>query len=242
MPGSGVVERGTGGVLRRGFLAGAAAGVSLALFVRLVGEPTLARAIALEAQRSRDFHEEELFSRGAQQIGGMVGAVVYGVCVGLIAAVVLASVGRRSPARIEWRRSMAFAGVAFVAVVLVPSLKYPASPPGVGDPATVGRRTLLFVALLAWSLLASWATWRLWLRLQEKGWLEHRRWAAAVLLYAGAVTAALVLMPGSSDVVDVPASLVWRFRMASLGGAAVFWAVMGWVQGALAHGEAATAG
>lgn len=230
-------------MLRRGVLAGAAGGASLALFLRLVGEPTISRAIALEAQRSRGGAEEEVFSRGAQQIGGMVGAVVYGVCLGLMASLVLAGVRRGPGTGSEWRRAMAVGAAGFVAVVLLPFLKYPPNPPGVGDPATVGRRTALFVILLAWSVLACWGSWRLAIGLRERGRPEHLVWGAAASLYAVAGAAALVVMPASPDLVDVPATLLWRFRIASLGGSLLLWVVLGWVLGILAQrAHSATSG
>ncbi len=109
-----------------------------------------------------------------------------------------------------------------------------------GDPDTVGRRTILFLVLLLWSVLASWGSWRLYVRLRDGGWPEHRRWAAAAGVWATVVTTALLVMPSSPDTVDVPASLLWRFRIASLGGSALFWAVLGWVLGCLAQRDPAT--
>ena len=47
---------------------------------------------------------------------------------------------------------LAFAG--FVAMVLAPELKYPANPPAIGAPETIGARTALYFAMLAISLLA----------------------------------------------------------------------------------------
>ncbi|MDP8991950.1 MAG: CbtA family protein [Actinomycetota bacterium] len=219
--------------LRHGALAGAAAGACLALFLRLVGEPTIAKAIAMEAERGPA--SDELFSRGAQQAGGVVGAVAYGVCLGVVAAAVLASVARRSSVREEWRRGMAVGAAGFLTVALLPFLKYPANPPGVGDPETIGRRTLLFVAMLGVSVLASWGAWRLWTALRDRGWPEHSRLAATAVAYAGVVGAAFVLLPGSGDAVDAPASLVWRFRLSSLGGSAVYWVVLGWTLGYLSR-------
>ncbi|MDQ3574055.1 MAG: CbtA family protein, partial [Actinomycetota bacterium] len=106
-------------------------------------------------------------------------------------------------------------------------------------PHTVGRRTALFLALLGWSVLASWASWRLHGRLRERGWHQHRRWVAAAGVYAAAVAAALMVMPSSPDVVEVPAGLLWRFRTASLAGSAVFWAVLGWILGVVAQRDGA---
>jgi hypothetical protein len=42
----------------------------------------------------------------------------------------------------------------FVAIVLVPDLKYPANPPSVRNPETIGLRTELFFVLLAISVAA----------------------------------------------------------------------------------------
>ncbi|HSH61592.1 MAG TPA: CbtA family protein [Acidimicrobiales bacterium] len=225
-------------MIRRGVLAGAAGGASLALFLALVGQPAISRAIRLEAQRSRSGAEDELFSRSAQQIGGMVGAVAYGVCLGLIASLVLARAWRGQGPHSKWRRAMAVGAAGFVTVALLPFLEYPANPPGVGDPATVGRRTVLFVILLGWSVLAGWGSWRVAITLRERGWPEHLQWGAAVSLYAVAGAAALVVMPGSPDAVDVPATLLWQFRIASLGGSLLLWGVLGWVLGFLAERDA----
>ena len=38
------------------------------------------------------------------------------------------------------------AAVGFVAVYLVPNLKYPANPPAVGQPETIGIRTALYLS------------------------------------------------------------------------------------------------
>ena len=214
-------------ILRRGALAGLGAGAALALFLRLVAGPVVDRAVALEASGHQDV-EEELFSRGAQHLGGMAGALVYGVCLGVITALVLAAVRRRSTSGDQWRQGMAMGVVGFVTLVLVPFLKYPANPPGVGDPGTIGRRTVLYLAMLAWSVLASWLWWRFWAELRERGWPEHRRAAATAVGYAASVVAAFILLPGSPEVVDAPAWLLWGFRVASLGGSALFWAVLGW--------------
>jgi predicted cobalt transporter CbtA len=165
----------------------------------------------------------------------MVGAVAYGVCVGVITSIVLARARRGPAAGSEWRRAMAVGAAGFVTVFLVPFLQYPANPPGVGDPASVGRRTLLFVILLAWSVLAGWGSWRLALALRDRDCPEHLVWAAAVGAYAVAGAAALVVMPGSPDGVDVPATLLWRFRITSLGGSLLLWVVLAWVLGVLAE-------
>ena len=45
------------------------------------------------------------------------------------------------------------------------------------------------------------------------------------------VAVGLAALPGSPDAVTAPATLIWRFRVASLAGAAAFWSVTGVVLG-----------
>ena len=45
------------------------------------------------------------------------------------------------------------AGAALLTVYIVPFLKYPANPPAVGNPDTIGERTALFFLMVALSVL-----------------------------------------------------------------------------------------
>jgi predicted cobalt transporter CbtA len=231
-------------LLRLGALAGLAGGIALALFLRLVGEGPIGDAVRLEAQRaSGGSAHDELFSRATQQVGGMIGAALFGVCAGAVLAVVLAAVRHRLAATDDWRRAVTVAAVAFVTVGLVPELKYPANPPAVGNPDTIGRRTALYLVMLAWSLVSAWAAWRLSCWLRERSRPDHVRLPAVAGLYAALVGLGLAVLPGSPDAVDAPATLVWRFRLAAVGGSLLFWAVtgvaLGWL---LLRGRAVPAG
>ncbi|MGH9151173.1 MAG: CbtA family protein [Acidimicrobiales bacterium] len=213
--------------LKLGATAGAAGGGALALFLFAVGERSLSEAIAREAAAGGGAAHEETFSRGVQVLGGMAGAVAYGTLVGVVVGVVFAAVRHRLPLRDDWRRALALALAGFVSLALVPALKYPANPPSVGDPATVGRRTALYLVLLACSVVASWSAWRLWRTLAARGVHEPRRAGVVASAYAAMVGAALVGLPPNPDPNSAPAQLVWRFRVASVGGALVFWTVAG---------------
>jgi predicted cobalt transporter CbtA len=222
-------------MLRLGALAGLAGGLAMALFLLLVGEQSITDAIALEdaAAHAAGESHEAMFDRGTQLAGGFVGSAVAGVLMGLVLAVVLAAVRHRLAARDDWRRAMAVAVAGFVTVALVPALKYPANPPAVGDPDTIGRRTTLYVLMLAWSLLAAWGGWRLSLWLRERATPDHVRLTSAVAAFVALVGIGFVVLPGTPDAVTAPATLVWRFRVASLGGAALLWGVAGTVLGTL---------
>jgi predicted cobalt transporter CbtA len=216
-------------IMRLGALAGLAGGVTLALFLRLVGESPIGDAVRLEAARARaeGMVPNEMFSRATQQIGGMIGAAIYGVCVGLVFAVIFAVLRHRLGGRDDWRRAITMAAVGFLTVALVPDLKYPANPPAVGNPDTISQRTALYLVMVAWSIVATWAAWRFTRWLRERGAADHVRLPAVAALYALVVGAGLAFLPGSPDTVTAPATIVWRFRLASLGGSLCFWMVTG---------------
>ena len=155
---------------------------------------------------------------------------MFGLALGVIFAVVLGAVGPRLAASTPLVASVRLGCVGFVAVVVVPFLKYPANPPAVGDPSTVNERTMLYFAVLALSILLAWAVWRFHraARLAPTA----QTWATAALYTAGLIVI-FVALPASPDPVEAPADLVWRFRMASLGGLAALWAVLALAAGTL---------
>jgi predicted cobalt transporter CbtA len=214
--------------LRWGALAGAAGALAMAVVLRVLGEPAIGDAVAIEKahMRAGTVHKD-LFSRGAQQAGGMAAAVVYGIAIGLVFALVFAAVRHRLAARDDWRRSTLLGAVGFVTMYAVTFIKYPPNPPAVGNPNTINERTILYLTLLGWSIVASWASWRLHRWLRARGVVEHQRVPATVLAYVVLLTLAFVLLPGNPDRIGAPATLVWRFRIASLGGAAAYWSVLG---------------
>ena len=137
-----------GSLLLRGMLVGVIAGLLAFGVARVFGEPQIDHAIAFEEQHATAAHEapeDELVSRSTQAgIGLLTGMVIYGACIGGLFALVFAYVqGRVSGFRPRGTAALiALAG--FVAIILVPQLKYPASPPAVGDPETIQARTVLY--------------------------------------------------------------------------------------------------
>lgn len=210
-------------IVRDGALAGLAGGAALALVLLLLGEETIGRAIALEQGEG-----DEMFSRGTQQVGGVLAALVWGAALGVVFAVAFALLRRRLASSSDWRAATGLAALGFLTVTLVPFLKYPANPPGVGDPDSVGRRTALYLLMLAWSGLSTAAAWSAGRRFAARpGLAEHVRVPAVVVVYVALVAVGLAGLPGSGDPVTAPAALVWRFRLASLAGTLAFWAVCG---------------
>ena len=213
-------------VLKEGVLGGLAGGVGLALVLRLLGERAIGRAVAMEQSTGPD-----VFSRGTQQVGGMAAALLYGAAAGAVFAIAYAAVRHRLRTTDDWRASVAVAAAGFVALFLLPFLKYPANPPTVGDPDTIGRRTALYLLALAWSVVATWGGWRAWRAFVARGLPEHLAVPATLATWVALAALGLVLLPPNPDPVNTPATLIWQFRLASLGGSAAFWSVLGMVFG-----------
>ncbi|MGP3987520.1 CbtA family protein [Streptomyces sp. 3N207] len=240
-------------LLGRGLAAGGVAGLASGLFSLLLAEPVMDRAIRLEEKRSaaeaaahthaghgghsHAAEAEELFSRGTQHFGLVVTAVVAGLAIGVFFTLAYAlspslrpgGAPNRSAARNDgrdWQRAMGLAGAGFLALSLLPALRYPANPPGVGDGGTVAERQGLWVAALVIGVLGMVLARQVHQRLGQAGHgLPVRQLGAAVAVVA--TLAALFLLPDNPDQVPVPATLLWDFRVLSLGGHLVLWAVLG---------------
>lgn len=212
--------------LGRGALAGIAGGMAAALFQWLVTEDQIRIALEIEAGNSTE-HADEMFTRTTQVIGGMVAAGLYGLFLGLIFGFACAVLWRGLPGRTAFARSIRLAGVAFVAWVLVPALKYPANPPAVGDPDTVGQRTASYLGLMAASLILAYMAWSAWQILSERGVDGAKRFALVIGGYVTGIATFYVIFPANPDALDVPANLIWHFRIDSLAGNALLWLVMG---------------
>jgi predicted cobalt transporter CbtA len=205
-----------------GLIAGVCAGTLAAGFATVTGEPAIDRAIAYEGAHAGPV------SREVQKSAGLLTAtVVYGLSLGGLFAIAFAvaygRVGRATP------RATAYglAAAAFVVVFLVPFLKYPASPPGATDPETIGTRTLAYATMVAISLLAATAAFRV---------RRSRGNLAAAVLFVVVVGAAGLALPAFHEVPgDFPASTLWSFRAASIGTQAVIWLTIGLMFGPLAQ-------
>jgi len=225
--------------LRRGLAAGLMAGLLAGLFGCFVGEPALDRAIALEEASAGGHpgghHEEEVFSRSTQKAGLFFATGLSGATAGGIFGLAFAFFRERLASRRNLVRSVSLAGAVFCGVVLIPALKYPANPPSVGDPETIGARTIAYFALIGLSLLAILAAWQLSRTLRERGMSAPARRLSVGIGLAVMVVAVFLALPAVPPAEDFPAGLLWSFRLAALGTQAVLWAGIGVLFGLLSE-------
>jgi predicted cobalt transporter CbtA len=180
--------------------------------------------------------EPELVSRPVQAgIGLLTGVVVYSTAFGGLFALVFALVYRRMADLPPRATSALLAAVGFIAVYVTPMLKYPANPPSVGLPETIGMRTSLYFAMILISLAAMIAAGMLRNRLNPR----FGEWNSA-LIAAGAYIVVMAgvafTQPGVNEVPeDFPATVLWQFRIASLGAQLIMWTTLGLVFGVAAE-------
>jgi predicted cobalt transporter CbtA len=220
-----------GSLILRGLLVGLVAGLFAFGCAKLIGEPQVDRAIAFEAQMDAakgEAPEPEIVSREVQSsVGLLTGVLVYGTAIGGLFALVFAftsgRVGRIGPRGLA--ALLALAG--FLAIVLVPQLKYPANPPSVGDPETIGHRTALFFIMIVASIATMVGTVNLGLRLKRDLGTWNATLAAAALFIV-IIAGVQLLLPDVNEVPeDFPAVVLWRFREASLAIQVVLWSGIG---------------
>jgi hypothetical protein len=194
-------------LLLRGALTGAFAGLLAFVFARIFAEPQIQAAIdygsgrdaaqaALDQAAGQPATEEgpELFSRAVQaNVGIGAGMILFGLAMGLLFTVVytvcLGRVGKVRPRTL----ALLVAGGGFLGLYLVPFLKYPANPPSIGHPDTIGDRGGLYLIMVIGSLVflaaAVWLGRRLAPRLGN--WNASLIAAAAFVVVIGILMAVL---------------------------------------------------
>ncbi len=220
----------TRSLLVRGMIVGLLAGLLVFLAARILGEPQVERAIAFEASHDHDGDaaEPEIVSRHIQRTAGLLtGSLVYGAAIGGIFGIVFAFASGRVGPTGPRALSAFLAGVSFIAVAIVPSLKYPADPPAVGSPETIGVRTAAYFFMILVSIAAAVLALQLGRTLVKRFGSWNGSLVAVFLFLAVVTLVARVLPPIDEVPKDFPADLLWRFRVAAWEIQAVLWASIG---------------
>jgi predicted cobalt transporter CbtA len=241
-------------LVARGLLAGLVGAVLAFVFARLCAEPVIGRAIAYEearteAEQAQGVHEHgvELFTRGVQANAGLgFGVLLFGVAMGALFAVLFCLVYARATNPMPQRLSVLLAAGAFVAVYLVPFVKYPPNPPAVGQSDTIGMRTGWYLVMVLISVvLAVAAVW-----LARRLAARFGTWNGGLLAggtYLVVLAVVMVLLPNVDEIPQplrdaagviiypgFPADVLYEFRLVSLGTQLVLWVTIGLVFATLA--------
>ena len=211
-------------VLAAAIVAGLIGGAIASVFHEVFTEPVIDRAIAAEEERAAaqpGHHDgEPVVTRRGQKIGLAVGLLLYGSIWGLLVGLTIHATRGWTPG--AWnlaRRGAVLAGLLGWAVAIFPFMKYPANPPGVGEPDSIGYRQTLYIGFVALSVLG--------LALATA---IRRRTGGRLLPALFYVTWALGiyhLMPPNPDPVQLSEAIVRPFRALSLAGLVIFWVAFG---------------
>ena len=218
-----------GSIVKAAVIAGLIAAVLVAVFHFLVTEPVIDRAIEIEKQ-SADAGENESYipivTRDVQRAGLFLGFLVYGLIWAVLFSVTYQFVHRRLPVTRAPGGDFFLALLAGWSVALLPLLKYPANPPGVGDPGTIEYRQVLYLSFIGLSVANTVLAFVLhrYLSSAQSSSGSYRKWLAVLAAYASVAALLYFAMPPNPDPVTMPGDLVSTFRILSAVGLAVFWA------------------
>lgn len=224
-----------GNLLLRGMIAGVIAGILVFAFARFFGEPLVDAAIAFEEATSQAA-EPEIVSRATQAGPGLfTGVIAYSVAVGGLFALVFAFVHGRFSSLSARGTSAVIAVAAFVAIDIVPAIKYPANPPAVGNSDTISVRTELFFLMIVVSVASMIAAIALARRLTS----NYGAWNAAIIagvLFIVFIGLVEYLLPPVNEVPEnFSTMLLWHFRTTTIAMHMILWSVLGLAFGALAE-------
>lgn len=241
---------------------GAIAGVVSFAFSRVLIEPLIGAAVDYEGAREHaesmlaggdHDHDHELFTRAVQEnVGAAVGIVVFGIAMGVLFAVaytvIRQALERRGLTSAPTSLALLLSGGMFMAVNVIPSLKYPANPPTVGLPDTVGARSSAFLTMTAVSVVGACVAVAVGLAL----WHRWGTWRAVALVVGGYVAVMLctmALLPSFHEVpgplsgpdglvlAGFPAEVLAQFRLYSVVNQALMWVAIGVTWACLAARE-----
>lgn len=229
-----------GQLLLRGMLAGLLAAFLAFGFAKIIGEPQVERAIGFEEQQAAAekapgaVEEPQLVSRDVQSgIGLLTGLAVFGAALGGLFAIAFAVVDQRL-LRLRPRTTALLIGIiGFVALYMIPYLKYPANPPAVGAEDTIGYRTQLYFAMMVFSAAALAIAIAFGRALSGSLGVAGAS-LGATLAYFALVALVAFALPAINEIpAEFPSDLLWKFRGASLGLQAVLWLTLALAFGTL---------
>lgn len=243
-----------GKLIVQGLIAGICAGLLAFGFARVFGEPAIETAVQFESAQDEakaaaaraaadpvEPEEPEMFSRSVQGgIGLLTGVVVVGAGLGALFAVLFAIANGRVGTWGPGATSALLAFLGWVSVYLIPALKYPASPPSVGEPDTIRIRTALYFLIMAASIGSTIGAWALGRQLSRRYGLWNGC-IGALGAYLVVLTVVFRLLPSINEVPDnFPAVALWNFRVASAGLQVVLWGGIGVIFGTIVEMTYAT--
>ena len=213
-------------------LAGVIAGLVLASINYFVAEPFIDRAIGIEIENSIavgetvDFEELNSF-RVWQKEGTFVAGAFLGLAYGAILGIVYVFARKYLPSSDDRKKALVLAGLMFLALYVIPFLKYPANPPAAANPETIGLRDSLYTSYQLTSGLIVLGLSILLFKFRTANYFKY----LIPMFYVGLIGLIYTIFPASPDAIAAPTDLINSFRMATFTTMVIFYLVLGIVFG-----------
>ena len=213
-------------------LSGIIAGVILAGVNYFVAEPFIDQAIGIEVDNSIasgevvDFDELSSY-RVWQKEGTFAAGAFLGLTYGAILGIVYVISRKYLPSSDDRKKALILAAIMCLSLYVVPFIKYPANPPAVGDPETIGLRDSLYTNYQLASGLIALGVSILMYKLRRIGYSKY----VIIVIYLGLVASIYAIFPANPDEIAAPMDLVNAFRAVTFGTMVMFYLVLGTIFG-----------
>ena len=213
-------------------LSGVIAGLILAGVNYYVAEPFIDQAIGIEVDNSIasgevvDFDELSTY-RVWQKEGTFAAGAFLGLTYGAILGIVYVISRKYLPSSDDRKKALILAAIMCLSLYVVPFIKYPANPPAVGDPETIGLRDSLYTSYQLASGLIALGVTILMYKLRRISYIKY----IIPVFYLGLVASIYAIFPANPDEITAPVDLVNAFRAVTFGTMVMFYLVLGAIFG-----------
>jgi Probable cobalt transporter subunit (CbtA) len=173
-----------------------------------------------------DFDELSSY-RVWQKEGTFAAGAFLGVTYGAILGIIYVISRKYLPSSSDRKKALILAAIMCLSLYIVPFIKYPANPPGVGDPETIGLRDSLYTSYQLASGLIALGVSILMYKLQRISYIKY----VIPVFYLGLVASIYAVFPANPDEITAPMDLVNAFRAVTFGTMVMFYLVLGTIFG-----------
>jgi len=213
-------------------LSGVIAGLILAGVNYYIAEPFIDQAIGIEVDNSIasgevvDF-DELITYRVWQKEGTFAAGAFLGLTYGAILGIVYMISRKYLPSSDNRKKALILAAIMCLSLYVVPFIKYPANPPAVGDPETIGLRDSFYTSYQLTSGLIALGVTILMYKLRRISYIKY----IIPVFYLGLVASIYAIFPANPDEITAPMDLVNAFRAVTFGTMVMFYLVLGAIFG-----------
>lgn len=209
-------------------ISGAIAGTVFGLINLVLVEPYLDKAIGIEVQNSINADEEvnleEHVSYRFWQKGGQVAAgTILGMTFGSLLGIVFVF-GKKIISGSNIKKALVLSGVIWLVIFIIPTIKYPANPPTVGDPDTIYYRQFLSISFILISGFTALGLSIIYTKIKSK---ISIKFLTVSIIYTIVMIGVFIVTPPNPDKITAPTDLVNGFRIMSMLTMTIFWIILG---------------